>query len=262
MKEREAFENEREFLDFARSYLSEAFPNPERTGCPPGDALRLLATRPMQSDASLGDHVTCCSPCFKAYAAYLAQVKAEVVQHQRSHRMSWIRRSAAALAFAAIIGLAAYILVTKRRTEPIIAPQTPAPVTSPGRPDQTQTGVMYVPVVIDLSNASPRRGSELGTARSVRQVIPSSSPVELTLRLPLGSEARLYSVTLRSEKHVAWSESIQAHRQNGDTLLRAPVDFSRIPTGNYELQVASKGRRLTVLVLIKPIPPEEKRPKP
>ena len=40
---REALRKEDELLVFARSYLSDAFPNPERTDCPPDDALRSMA---------------------------------------------------------------------------------------------------------------------------------------------------------------------------------------------------------------------------
>ena len=188
--EREAFRKERELLVFARSYLSDAFPNPERTGCPPDEALRLMAIRPLESDESVSEHLTCCSPCFNAYMAHLAQARAKV------RRIRLIRRSAAAVGIAAILVIVAYVFLAKRRNAPIVAPRNPAPITTPGRPDQPQTAVMYVPVLIDLSSASPTRGSKQSTARSVPQVIPSGSPVALSLRLPLGSEERLYLITL------------------------------------------------------------------
>ena len=145
IKERSVFENERELLDFARSYLSEAFPNPKRVGCPSDDALRLLAIRPMQSDASTGEHLTFCSPCFTAYMAHLAAAKAEAIQRQRIRRAVWIRRSATGLGVAAILVIAVYVFITKRRTEPIVVPRIPAPITAPGNPAHTQA-VMYVPV--------------------------------------------------------------------------------------------------------------------
>src|SRR5579883_2181472 len=42
----------KEFMESARAYLSEAFPNPDRAGCPPGSALRSLAFNPRESDAT------------------------------------------------------------------------------------------------------------------------------------------------------------------------------------------------------------------
>ena len=243
--EREAFRKENELLVFACSYLSETFPNPERTGCPPDEALRLMAIRPLESHESISGHLTCCSPCFNAYMSHLAQARAKV------RRTRLIRRSAAVLGIAAILVIVAYVVLAKRRNAPIVAPGNPAPIIVPGRPDQTLTAAMYVPILIDLSSASPTRGSKQSTARSIPQVIPSGSPVALSLRLPLGSEERLYLITLRSGRNIVWSESMQARRENGDTLLRVHADFTNLPTGNYNLQVSSAGRRLSVPVLIK-----------
>jgi hypothetical protein len=110
--EREAFREE-ELLVFTRSYLSDAFPNPERTGCPPDDALRLMAIRPLGSDESVSEHLTCCSPCFNAYMGHLAQAKAKI------RRTILIRRSAAALGIAAILVIVAYGFLAKRRNAPM-----------------------------------------------------------------------------------------------------------------------------------------------
>jgi hypothetical protein len=254
--EREAIRKEEELLVFSRSYLSDAFPNPERTGCPPDDALRLMAIRPLGYDEFVSEHLTCCSPCFNAYMGYLAEEKA------KTRRTILIRRSAAALGIAAILVIVAYVFLAKHRNAPIVAPGNPPPITTPGKPDQTQTTAMYVSVLIDLSDASPTRGSKQSTARSVPQVIPSGSPVALSLHLPLGSEERLYLVTLRSGRNIVWSESAQARRENGDTLLRVHADFSDLPVGSYNLQVSSAGRRLSAPVLIKNASPESTKQKP
>ncbi len=262
IRERRAFENERELLDFARSYLSEAFPNPKRIGCPSDDALRLLAIRPMQSDASTGEHLTYCSPCFTAYVAHLASAKAEASQRQRIRRTVWIRRSAAGLGFTAILAIGFYVFIIRRHTEPIVVPRMPAPIAAPVNPAHTQAAV-YVPVVIDLSNVSPKRGSKQGVTGPVPLIIPSGSTLDLSLRLPLGSDERLYSITLRSKRHIVWSESTQARRQNGDMLLRVRADFSQIPAGHYDLQVASNGgHMMTLPVLIKGSLPKNTESKP
>src|SRR5260370_41146594 len=92
-KKRRVFETEGDLLEFTRSYLSEAFPNPGRNGCPPDNALRLLANRPTHSGKSIGSHLTCCSPCFNAYMAHLARASEEGLQGQRIRPPSRIRRS-------------------------------------------------------------------------------------------------------------------------------------------------------------------------
>src|SRR5437870_2482005 len=106
-EKRRVFEGEQDLLDFARSYLSEAFPNPERQGCPPDDALRSLARRPTQSHESISNHLTCCSPCFNAYMVHLAEARARI------RRITWIKRSTAAIAATAILTLSAYLFITR-----------------------------------------------------------------------------------------------------------------------------------------------------
>lgn len=69
-----------EFFRFAKSYLSEAFPNPERLDCPPDSELTGLAEHPLEADPSVSLHLSCCSPCFKRYGEILAELKARTRQ--------------------------------------------------------------------------------------------------------------------------------------------------------------------------------------
>jgi hypothetical protein len=250
MKEREAF-TEREFLDFARSYLSDAFPNSERTGCPADDALRQLARHPLQSNLSLADHLTCCSPCFKVYMQHLGKFRAELVQEQRSHQAIWIRRSAASVAIAAALVTAFYLLFPRRHYDHIIiAPHTPASATF-GCAPQAPAVALYAPVVIDLSLAAQRRGAKPGGDHAAAQVIPAHSLVGLTLRLPVGSEKGLYSITLASHEKNVWSGSAEASRENSQIMLRTRADFTQVPAGDYTLQVTTAGMRLAVPLTLK-----------
>ncbi len=250
-KKRRVFEGEQDLLDFTRSYLSEAFPNPERKGCPPGDALRTLASGPIQSDKTISDHLTCCSPCFNAYLAHLAHARTEAVQSQRRRRATWIRRSLVTAGVAVMLMIAIYVLVTRRHGTPTVAPRTPAPSGAPGTPAQPPATAMYVPVLVDLSNASPARGLNQSEAGPSPQVIPSIPLIDLTLQLPLGSEARGYSVMLSSNRRAVWSSSAQAHLENGQVLLHMHADFTHVRVGNYDLVVVSKSFRLTVPVVVK-----------
>lgn len=68
--------NDPEFLGFAKSYLSEAFPNPQRIGCPMDSRLQRMAQDPIEArDAKISEHLTCCSPCFNRYMEILAALK-------------------------------------------------------------------------------------------------------------------------------------------------------------------------------------------
>jgi hypothetical protein len=247
-KIRRAFDREQDLLGFTRSYLSEAFPNPERQGCPPDNALRVLAFGPIQSDESISAHLTCCSPCFNAYMVHLAHARAEEAQSQRIRRATWIRRSLVTAGVSIILMIAVYVFFTGRGRGPSVARRT-APTGKPGRP--TQATAIYVPVMVDLSNASPVRGLDQSHSSTSRQVIPSTPLVDLTLQLPLGSEGRRYWVILNANRHAIWSGSAQAHLQNGQMLLNMHADFADVRAGNYDLAVAAKGFRVTVPVVVK-----------
>ena len=50
--------SEAEFFGFAKSYLSEAFPNPQRVGCPPDSDLQHMAEQPAEArDAAASQHL-------------------------------------------------------------------------------------------------------------------------------------------------------------------------------------------------------------
>src|SRR5947207_15784851 len=93
----------RELLDFARSYLSEAFPNPDRQGCHPDASLRSLAFNPSQSEPTVTEHLAVCSPCFRRYSEFLALLKSQRVAKER---FSWTPISAWSRAHPLLIGAA------------------------------------------------------------------------------------------------------------------------------------------------------------
>jgi hypothetical protein len=257
-KKRRVIENEQELLDFARSYLSEGFPNADRKGCPADEALRNFANQPTRSDQSISDHLTCCSPCFNAYTTHLARERDEAVRAQRVRRAPWIRRSLLT-ASSVILMIAIYVFFIRRHNEPQVASRTPAPISEPATPVQVPATGMYVPVLVDLSNASPVRGAHQGEAGSSPPVIPSSPLIDLNVLLPLGSQEQLYSVSLSSNRHVVWSGSAKAHLDHGQTTLRIRANFSHVSTGNYDLAVVSRGLRLIVPVRVKSAPLKDPR---
>ena len=68
--------NEDEFFGFAKSYLSEAFPNPQRIGCPADADLRRMTHNPAElRDLNISEHLTRCSPCFRRYMELLASLR-------------------------------------------------------------------------------------------------------------------------------------------------------------------------------------------
>jgi len=244
------FKRERDFLDFACSYLSEAFPNPERKGCPPDHALKALANRPMGTDLSISDHLTSCSPCFDTYMAYLAHARADAVRSRKNARAAWIRHPHFAIGMVIVLLVAIYGFLPKRHSEPAGARRT-APIVKPTTHAQLPASATYIPISVDLSNASPARGVNENETRPSPQVIPSESLIDLRVLLPLGSADRRYLVELNSNQHVIWSGSPQAHLEDGQTLLYMHADFTHVPPGHYDLVVVAKGFRVIAPVLLK-----------
>ena len=243
MKDRRAFKKkDKDLLDFAHSYLSEGFPNPDRQGCPSDTALRSLALSPTESEPTVTEHLAACSPCFRRYAELLAQLRS---QRAAEEKLSWARmvtwsRSHPVLVGAAVVcalfsAIGASLLLNRIRVPnpPLDTHRAPNPV-QPVNPV-----VAYSPFSLDLSTLSPVRGSEPTATASHQRIPVPSSPLYLTLTLPLASEERSYNVRLTAGGHAYWSMSAQAHLHEGQTLIRVEADFRQVPPGSYNLEVES-----------------------
>jgi hypothetical protein len=258
MKDRRAFKKkERALVDFARSYLSEGFPNPDREGCPPDDVLRSLAFNPRTSQLEVTEHLAACSPCFRRYSELLAELKAQ----QQSAGLSLSRISVWSKAHAILAGtvLACFLFIAigiGLLLRPVETRRNPSPTES------LNPTVAYTPFSLDLSALSRPRGTEPSESGPQRLAVPAST-LDLTLTLPLASREGPYDLTLTSEDRMYWSKSAVAHLQEGKTLIRVDADFRKIPTGNYDLEVqSSTGTRLIQPIFIHAAPPSRLEQQP
>lgn len=267
IKDRAALEKKnKELFDFARSYLSEAFPNPDRQGCPPDAALRSLAFNPRESEPTVTEHLATCSPCFSRYSELLGELKS---QPRVEPRLSFTRLSAWSKAHPVLAGTAALCMLlivigVGLLLHGIRQPNTP-PMDTHRKPNPTEPlnpTVAYSPFNLDLSALSPVRGSESATGTQRRVPVPSS-PLDLTLTLPLASAEERYDLKLTAESKTVWSKSAQAHLLKGKTLIQVEADFRQIRTGNYNLEVqSSTGIRLVQPVSIQAASPKSGEQKP
>lgn len=267
IKDRAGLEKKnKELLDFARSYLSEAFPNPDRQGCPPDDALRSLAFNPSESEPTVTEHLAVCSPCFQRYSELLAELKS---QPRVEPRLSFTRISAWSKTHPVLAGTAALcvlliVIGVGLLLHGIRQPNTP-PMDTHRKPNPTEPlnpTVAYSPFSLDLSALSPVRGSESPTGTQRRVPVPSS-PLDLTLTLPLASAEGRYDLRLTAGSETVWSKSAQAHLLRGKTLIQVEADFRPIRPGNYNLEVqSSTGIRLLQPVSIQGASPKSGEQKP
>ena len=260
-------EKSKDFLDFARSYLSDAFPNPDRQGCPPDTALQSLAVNPSASDAAITEHLANCSPCFNRYSELLIGVK---LQRASDEGLSWKRLFGWSRAHPALVGAALvcalFIAIGVSLLWNSFSVPSPPPLETHQPPNPVapvNPAIVYSTFNLDLTKISPVRGSKPPTTGSRRSVPVPGSPLDLTLTLPLGSDEQSYVVKLRAGGHTFWSASAQAHLHNGQILIQMQVDFTQVPVGNYTLEVqSSSGIRLIQPVLIEPTLPKSTGQKP
>src|SRR5260370_14383846 len=266
-KARRAFERRgKDLLDFAGSYLSETFPNPDRQGCPPDAAVGSFAFKPIEGEPGVTEHMASCSPCFRRYGELLAELKS---QREKEKRFTWGTISIWTKAHPVLAGAAALCLLLIAIGVGILLrgirqPNAP-PMETNRKPNPTEPGnpaVAYLPFSMDLSGLSPVRGSEppIGTQQWV--TVPNS-PLDLTLALPLASPEGLYDLKLTANTKTFWSKSAQAHLHKGKTLIQVEADFTKIQIGNYSLEVrSSTGIRLIQPVSIQAASPGSAEPNP
>jgi hypothetical protein len=242
IQEHRAMITERDLLRFARSYLSEAFPNPGRQGCPSEDALRAFAGRSTRSGGLISSHLSVCSRCFNDYLACLERSRLGMPKVHRVHRIG--------IPIAAIVvSLLCFLLIIRyRRTE--TASRTNVGVAQSLSSSRMPGTTTSVAVLIDLDNASPMRGAPDVERGPAPLVIPSSPSVNLILKLPIGSENRTYSIKLNSQGSAVWLVTARPHFDHGQALLYTHADFSRVLPGGYDLTVVAKDFRVTVPVLV------------
>ena len=253
MKDRRASEKkEKELLDFARVYLSEAFPNPDREGCPADSELWSLALNPRESGPEVTEHLAACSPCFRRYGELLSEVKSQKVAQKGfswGTLSVWVRAhpflagSAAACLLFIAIGVGLLLRGISRPSAPSVETKR-----KPSPAERLNPTVAYMPFSLDLSALSRVRGAESPEPGPQRLAVPGST-LDLTLTLPFASREGAYDLKLTSDERIFWSKSAVAYLQKGKTLIQVEADFTKIQAGNYNLEV----RSLTGIRLVQPV---------
>ena len=253
----------KDLLDFARSYLSDAFPNPNREGCPGDAALRSLAFNPTEDEFVVTEHLAACSPCFRRYGELLAEL---TFQREAQKAFSWGTIPIWTKIHPVLAGTAAvcFLLVAIRVGVSLRPPNAPQMETNrkPNPTELRNPTVAYLPFSLNLGSLSSVRGSKPPIEAQRRVPVPNSA-LDLTLTLPLASPEGLYDLRLTADGQTLWSKSAQAHLHTGKTIVQCLADFRQIPEGTYNLEVrSSTGIRLIQPVSIRVVSPTGAEQKP
>jgi hypothetical protein len=205
-----------------RVLLDGAYPNPERVGCPGSRVLKAIAERTMdlRQAQEWALHLGSCSPCFVEYSAFRKQAE----------RRKTLELVLACVALLLVIGGAGWLWEAKVGHKTSEQPQA---------------------IALDLRNWVVLRGDQTPSANSGPIQLPRGR-LNLTISLPSGSAVGSYEVQVSTEAGKPLVNATgDAAIEDGFTVLKVRVDFSKIDPGNYLLDIGQPGmeRRYYPLVM-------------
>lgn len=222
-------------LELTRALLAGEMPNPARSGCPGDRALREFAENPgpLRETADLIAHTMQCSPCFQELTRYREQMATG------RRRWMWVPVGAAA---AVVMGVGTWFLSSR----PVVPPPEPGPppavvrdmTPAPPQPPPSVAEPQAIAAVLNLEGLSPVRG-EPQSARPIPRL--PRRVLDLSIRLPLGSEPGRYEVRLGREQ-IERQVTSTAVLRNGVTTVRVRLDLRSLSPGVFNLAIRRNGQ--------------------
>jgi hypothetical protein len=215
--------------DLMKDFLLEAFPNPERKGCPDDKTIEALAEDKLPPNHPARLHVGSCSECYAEYRHYRqdweeANVttaffdRSQVKRSRQLKAVPWAVAAGMLLMFGG--GYAAF-----RHYQP-------APAARP-----QLASVEPVDISVDLFDRGTARGPVVEAAPLQETSLPSSI-VNLALVLPRFSDTGSYVVNVSRDKsgaQVVASGSGNAVEDGGKVSLKVTLDLRAAQPGAYFL---------------------------
>lgn len=212
-------------------FLLEAFPNPERKGCPDEGALKAFAEGRIPSTDKIGLHVGSCSECYAEYRHYRLdwnepKFKTGPVLPASSKsvppRSAW-QRYALVASLLIICGLITSYFIHR------------APVSRVAQVASTQP----VDAAVDLFDVPTlRSANDDGGAGPSSQVRLPASIVHVAITLPRFSQSGPYDVVVSGDRNghqLIAKNSGTASESNGKELLQVTLDLRSAKAGAYFL---------------------------
>jgi hypothetical protein len=240
--------DEAKLVGFARSYLAESFPNPDRIGCPPMDILRRLAEQPTSADLSVTEHLGSCSPCFQQYQQILTQTRtkketASILQKLSVHTPRFV-------AVALVVGLAliAFSVALWISHERAIVQQERDGAKINSSSNERNRVAEFSPFILDMTKTSQVRGTDRRDRSALKM---PRKPLHVSVYLPIGSDAGEYRMSLKRGKQAVWSDLATARMRDKRMVLEFEDDLGAYQSGRYTLTLVSKsGLRLKQQVIL------------
>jgi hypothetical protein len=225
--------------ELLNEFLLEAFPNPERVGCPDEGTLKAFAQGILPLNHPTGLHVGSCSECYAEYRHYRRDWqeanRPPMVQNAPAGKLDaaaapWYAKSRPSRSKGPLLALAASVLIvvgavfafrSQHRTGPVVQIASTAPVTAS----------------VDLFNAATLRGTG-DDAAPLQEVSLPAAMVHLSITLPRFSHPGDYTVAVSNDRTgrqlVAKGEGT-AINANGKVALEVTLDLRAAKAGAYFL---------------------------
>jgi len=228
--------------DLLNDFLLEAFPNPERKGCPDDDTVKAFAEDRLPPGSTVLEHIASCSECYREYKHYRQDWKeagskipngskpaqtseplsfsAQKQQRSRTPGRGW----AIAAGLLVVLGGGFYFALEQRHTHPPPA----SSVASSAAPVNAE---------VNLFNAVTVRGSG-NDSTPIEPVTLPSSVVNLAVTLPRFSEIGPYQVLVskdRAGKSIVARGAGNALKVDKKASLVVTLDLRNVEPGMYFL---------------------------
>ena len=212
--------SEEKLIHAVRDYVSSAFPNPDRVGCPGRKRLEAFARQTSALDESDLDHLMTCSACFIEYHAILRASK----QKRAATIGALITVTLALIVFSGVV-----ISTHHPEAPPIVSGKHPAEVAQ----ESIRTAL------IDLRPFEKSRGEAGNSPRkSLSLPVLDRAKLLVTIQLPTGSPEGQYVFQLLDSNGSPLVEtSGKAAIKDYVTTAEAPFDLRAVSAGHFTLTV-------------------------
>jgi hypothetical protein len=213
-------------------FLLEAFPNPERVGCPDESVLKALAEGRLPSNDPVCHHVGSCSECYAEYRHYRLDWNESAVKTLPTlvdettpavSRFGW-KHYALAASLLIVFGLASVYLLHRGTHFPVVQVASNEPVNAE----------------VDLFNVPTLRGGADNDAAAspLGQVSLPASIIHLALTLPRFSQSGPYDVVVSQDRaghQVVAKGQGTGTEANGKVMMNVTLDLRSVRAGTYFL---------------------------
>jgi hypothetical protein len=202
-------------------------PNPERIGCPTSSAVEAVVARRVASPDfdNVVDHIATCAPCFEEY-------------NRQRQRYRLRNAGAVVLGCAALLVLAffwKYGPAKQPHPQELVAKDASAPALA---------------ATLDYRNWTAER-SEQSRSRPAETPHLTRARLNLTIKLPIGTEDAVYTVQFRSSNSETVVEAVGSATWDGTAeALKIRTDLRNVPAGAYTLAIRSANSSLRLYSVV------------